>query len=161
MNNLSMQTRNNDYLLRTILSINLISKFVKNPESGIQENTNENNVELSHITADDIDLIVYSFLIHERGKMPTLKPKDERYIIFRVHNELFIVTDFSPLYMLQYADDVNILCEFMVNGKIESEESDVFKEPGLQDINENHIIQWLSDNRQLWEKEVIQCLQRA
>jgi hypothetical protein len=156
-----MYKRKSDYLCRTVMSINTKSKQIAKPALSVREKITEDEIESGKIAEDDIELIVYSFLVHERNKLPKLKPKDERYIIFRVHGELFIVTGFSPLYMLQYADKVMITREIIVNGNIESEETDEFIEPGLRDIKDKHIINWLFDNRQLWTKEVVQCLQRA
>ncbi|RPI19039.1 MAG: hypothetical protein EHM58_03230 [Ignavibacteriae bacterium] len=150
-----------EHLLSKIMDINLISKNIAVPNSSIRGKISENDIELRNVTEDDIELIVYSFLIHERSKLPRLKPRDERYIIFRVHDEMLIVTEFSPLYMLQYVDKVKVTKEYFVNGNIESEDTDEYVEPDLNDINDNHIIKWLLDNQHLWAKEVVQCLQRA
>lgn len=127
------------------------AKHIREPKLKVHEN----------ITEDDIELIVYSFMAQERSKIPKLKPRDERYIIFRMNDELFILTDFSPLRMLQYVDNVTVMRDIIVNGKIESEETDEYTEPSLRDVKDEHIIKWLFDNRHLWSKEVSQCLQRA
>lgn len=63
--------------------------------------------------------------------------------------------------MLQYVDDVMLLKEINVNGKIEFDATDEYAEPELRDINDKHIIKWLIDNKNIWAKEVVQCLRRA
>jgi hypothetical protein len=48
----------------------------------IDKSLKKGEYKFENFEESEIELVGYSFLVYQRGKLPRLKPADERYIIY-------------------------------------------------------------------------------
>jgi hypothetical protein len=105
--------------------------------------------EFKSFTDSEIQLIGYSFLEYQAGKLPVLKPAGERYIIYIYKGKIWLMVNFNPYEMLKYVEDKCVTRAFISGSTTESEDTDVFRSPGLGDIEDEHVIKWLEEKGRL------------
>ncbi len=111
----------------------------------IKKSQETGKYKLDNFRGGEIELIGYSFLVYQTGKLPRLKPSDERYIIYTYMCRICLLVDFNPFEMLKYVEDKSITFDFISGENIESDETDEFRAPMLGDIEDEHVVKWLNE----------------